>query len=109
MAATVGETRAWLEAAYGIPHADNTHFVIVTYSERGGLGITGCCDGTDETGQLLAGALSALTGNATPAPASGSVIVSRDDLRLALANVNGFGFDLAAAVERLLEAAGTSL
>jgi hypothetical protein len=107
MAATVGETRAWLEAAYGIPHADNTHFVIVTCSERGGLGITGCCDGTDEAGQLLAGALSALTGNATPAPASGSVIVSRDDLRLALANVNGFGFDLAPAVERLVSAAGT--
>lgn len=109
MAATVGETRAWLEAAYGIPHADNTHFVIVTYSERGGLGITGCCDGTDEAGQLLAGALSALTGNATPAPASGSVIVSRDDLRMVL-RARALGYDDDGdACARLAEAAGVTL
>jgi hypothetical protein len=99
--ATVGETRAWLEAAYGVPRSDRTHFVIVARPPSG-LVIAGCCDGTDETGMLLATALRAVAGEARVSPESGSVIVSRDDLR----SVLGEGFVPPAVRGRLAEAAG---
>lgn len=103
--ATVGETRAWLEAAYGIPHALDTHFVIVTHSSAG-MGITGCCDGTDEAGRLLAVALRAISGEAAVSPASGSVIVGRDDLRWALQFMSVDGAHTEGVRNRLAEAAG---
>lgn len=99
--ATVGETRAWLEATYGVPNTPTTHYVIVTTAPDGDR-ITTCCDGTDETGALLAGALGALLHQQVAAPESGSVIVSRDDLRLVL----GEGFVPPAVRARLAEAAG---
>jgi hypothetical protein len=103
--ATVGETRAWLESAYGIPHTLSTHFVIVT-DASGDLGIIGCCDGTDEAGILLAVALRAISGEARPSPESGSVIVFREDLLLALSD-SGLRTRIAAdAYDRLAEAAG---
>jgi hypothetical protein len=105
--ATVGETRAWLEAAYGVPHADDTHFVIVTNSSAG-MTISGCCDGTDEAGTLLAVALRAVTGEARPSPESGSVIVSREDLAWALKFMSVDGAYTRAVKERLAEAAGVT-
>lgn len=105
---TVGETRGWLEAAYGVPNDATTHFVIVADS-RDGARIIGCCDGTDEAGQLLAGALGALTGRQKPRPESGSVIVSRLDLLDLLTVValhTPSGIAPAAIIDRLAEAAG---
>ena len=102
--ATVGETRAWLEAAYGVPHTLSTHYVIVADSPDG-FRVVGCCDGTDEGGTMLSLALAAMRGEAVPAPASGSVIVSRDDLRAVLSANPCANSE---ALARLAEAAGVT-
>lgn len=82
--ATVGVTRAHLAAAYGVPHRDDTHFVIVADSVDGTV-ISTCCDGLEEATGMLRLALREI-GAAQPslAAASPSVIVGRDDLRALL-------------------------
>lgn len=104
MPATVGETRAWLSASYGVPHAPSTHYIIVADSADG-IRIMTCCDGADEAGRLLSVAAGLIGGEMPPAPESGSVIVSRDDLRAILADAWAFTGD-PAAFNRCAVAAG---
>lgn len=104
MTATVGETRAFLASAYGVPHTETTHYVIVADSPDCGRIIT-CCDGTDEAGELLAAALRSISGKPALAPESGSVIVSRKDLLAVLADAWALASN-PAAFNRLAQAAG---
>ena len=102
---TVGATREFLARHYGVPHGDDTHYVIVASSVKD-LTVGTCCDGVDEAAMLLADA-AAQIGAARPAiaRASASVIVSRSDLRAVLAAA----FDLAGQspeFHRLAQAAG---
>src|ERR1035441_5271147 len=53
---TVGETRAFLAASYGIPHGDDTHFVIVAEAVNG-MTVGTCCDETAEAAGMLRTAL----------------------------------------------------
>jgi hypothetical protein len=92
---TVGDTRRWL-ARYGIPPGDTTHYVIVASWPPSGAG----------PGQLLRGAIAGLGGAVPVLPESGSVIVSRADLRHALRYCSGPGYEPDAAITRLTEAAG---
>jgi hypothetical protein len=105
---TVGETRAFLARCYGLPHADTTHYVIAAEGPGGSVVIATCCDSVSEAAGMLAGALSAVTGEPVLAPESRSVIVSRDDLSTILADAwmlsgNPGAFNRLAVAAGLLE------
>lgn len=86
---SVGDTRAFLASTYGIPHTDETHYVIVADSEAGPF-ICTCCDGTDEAARMCRGALMILTGNGPEfTETSGKVLVNGDALRTVLSRFTG--------------------
>ena len=100
---TVGETRAFLAASYGIPHGDDTHFVIVAEAVNG-MTVGTCCAETAEAAGMLRTALREISRAApTLAPGSPSVIVGRDDLRAVL---NARPCADAEALSRLRDALG---
>ena len=106
MTATVGDTRAFLASAYGVPHTETTHYVIVADAPaNGSVIIANCCDSVDEAAGLLAGAHMRVTGEPLLAPESKSVIVSREDLRAVLADAWALASN-PVAFNRLAEAAG---
>jgi hypothetical protein len=100
---TVGETRAFLAAHYGVPHREDTQYVIVAEAVNG-MTVGTCCDGTAEAAGMLRTALREI-GAALPAlaPGSPSVIVGRDDLRAVL---NARPCANAEALSRLRDAMG---
>ena len=99
---SVGETRAFLQTCYGVPHADTTHYVIVADADTG-LTVGTCCDGIAEAAGLLRTALGAITGNPLAVERdSPSVIVRRADLEAALQAAWGW---LPADMESRLRAA----
>jgi hypothetical protein len=81
---TVGATRDFLAEHYGVPHQDNTHFVIVAEAVNGTT-VGTCCDGSEEIEGLLRLALHSLGAAQPPLAAeSPSVIVGRADLETVL-------------------------
>jgi hypothetical protein len=104
---SVGGTRAFLSREHGIPHADTTHYVIAARSE-GDYGVTviTCCDDVSEASGMLAGALSAITGDPVVAPESKSVMLLRDDLRSVLADAHRAAPSDPEAFTRAARAAG---
>lgn len=105
MTATAGETRAFLAQAYGIPHTNQTHYVIAASAPDDRTIIVTCCDSVDEAAGMLAGAHMRVTGEPLLAPESKSVIVSREDLLALLGDVSASASSPAAFI-RLAEAAG---
>ena len=101
---TVGATRAFLAAHYGVPHEDDTHFVLVAEAENG-MTVSTCCDGVAEAAGMLRCALREI-GRIAPdlAPESPSVIVHRDDLKAALLAAGALPVDI---LDRLRAALGT--
>lgn len=104
MRATVGETRAWLESAYGIGREVSAHYLFVARGEAHGAALVGCCDGVSHAASLARLALQLLGDEVKPSAESQSIIVSREDLRLALATIRDPGPELADAVARLAQA-----
>jgi hypothetical protein len=100
---TVGATRAFLAAHYGVPHEDDTHYVLVAEAVNG-MTVGTCCDGLDEATGMLRAALREI-GKQVPgvAPGSPSVIVGRDDLKAALLAAGALPLDI---LQRLCAALG---
>ena len=102
--ATVGATRAFLAEHYGVPHQDNTHFVVIAEAANGTT-VGTCCDGSAEIEGMLRLVLYSL-GAAQPPLAQGSpsVLVSRDDLKAVLGSAPCCSGDV---LDRLRAALGT--
>lgn len=87
---SVGDARDFLSAHCGLERWKIAHYITVVADPAGDLAaISTCCDGTREGAGMLAGALTAITGQVPVTPDSDGIIVSREDLRAALLAVGG--------------------
>jgi hypothetical protein len=101
---TVGDVRALL-AAHGIPHADATHYVVAATWPPAGMAVINCCDSLDDSVMLLQAATASLGGDVVPAGQAGRVVVSREDLRIALDYARHYDVDDDPAMIHLTAAA----
>jgi hypothetical protein len=83
---TVGEVRALLARAAGIPLAENSHYAIAATGNNG-LNVLTCCDGVDEVMRLFRHALTELGSGVPSIAPSSNVIVRREDIQYLLAHV----------------------